>query len=258
MVDQLPTDHENLWGYSKRLRFVRQIIAEYFPGKHPTDVRILDIGCGNGTQLALPLIAEGYPLTGIDTDSRSIAMAKELSAGADNASFICGELESLPAESVFNLILLSEVLEHLEKPEQLLASSANRLEKDGVLIVTVPNGYGEFEMDSWVFRGLHLQRVVDALAKNQNEVVAGTENHESGHIQFFTRKRLHNLFLACDLELVRAATGSFLAGPIVGHTLARSQKFIEWNSRITDRLPYSWASSWYFALRRKQHGEDGV
>jgi SAM-dependent methyltransferase len=245
-------DHENLWGYAKRLRFVRHTIADSFPGRSPEDIRILDLGCGNGTQLALPLIHDGFDLTGIDTDERSLARARELAADTCNANFICGELENLRIETRFNVVILSEVLEHLMEPEQLLASAVDSLDKDGVMVVTVPNGYGEFEMDSWVFRGLNLQRVVDALARNQKEVIAGTDN-ESGHVQFFTSRRLQRLFAVCDLEIIRVATGSFLAGPIVGHTLARSQKFIRWNARITDRLPFSWASSWYFALRRKQH-----
>jgi hypothetical protein len=42
-----------------------------------------------------------------------------------------------------------------------------------------------------------------------------------------------------------------LAGPLVGHTLARSERFIEWNARITDSLPLILSSGWYFALRRQ-------
>ena len=44
---------------------------------------------------------------------------------------------------------------------------------------------------------------------------------------------------------------SFLAGPFIGHTLARSDRFVEWNARVTDKLPRVLASGWYFALRRE-------
>jgi 2-polyprenyl-3-methyl-5-hydroxy-6-metoxy-1,4-benzoquinol methylase len=243
-------DHEDLWGYGKRLRFVRTIISDSFATRSPDKIRVLDIGCGNGSQLAMPLSKHGYDLTGIDTDERSIEKAQSLSWGVSNAHFVFGQLTDLAPKSRFDVVILSEVLEHLNEPKDLLALAVDRMERDGVLIVTVPNGYGEFEIGSWLFRGLRVQRLVDAIAKDGREVVGSTENQECGHIQFFTRKRLNRLFRSCGLTIMREASGSFLAGPFVGHTLARSRRFIGWNARITDKLPFSLASSWYFALRR--------
>lgn len=240
---------EDLWGYAKRLRFVCESVGEAFPGRAPETLRLLDVGCGNGSQLALPLLLKGYHLKGVDTDARSIAHARELAKGIEGAEFLCARLEDLPAEERFEVVILSEVLEHLERPRELLSESAKRLTPDGILIVTVPNGYGEFEIDSWVFRLLRLQRVVDALARNKREVLGSTDNMESGHIQFFTRRRLQRLFRECRLKPFREGAASFLAGPIVGHALARFESFIDWNARVTDRLPLVMASGWYFALR---------
>jgi SAM-dependent methyltransferase len=164
--------------------------------------------------------------------------------------FLCGRIEELEDEAAFDVVILSEVLEHLERPAELLRASVRLMKADGIMIVTVPNGYGEFELDSWVFRKLRLQRLVDALARNQREVLGATDNQESGHVQFFTRARLTRLFRECGLETFREGSASFLAGPIAGHILARSQRFIEWNSRVTNHLPFQLASGWYFALRR--------
>lgn len=242
---------ENLWGYAKRLRFVKRAIGEVFAGREASRLRILDVGCGNGSQLALPLAQTGFPVRGIDTDQRSIERARRLAHGTDNAEFVCGHVEDLPATETFDVVILSEVLEHMTKPVDLLAASGRHMVADGMLIVTVPNGYGEFEIDSWVFRTLRLQRVVDVLARQKNEVLGGTDNPESGHVQFFTRTRLRQLFAKCDLVSIREGAGSFLAGPIVGHLLARSTRLIEWNARITDRLPFAMAHSWYFALQHR-------
>src|SRR5438132_6799716 len=46
---------ENQWGYGKRLRFVRNTFGQAFPGRPPSSLRVLDVGCGNGSFLALPL-----------------------------------------------------------------------------------------------------------------------------------------------------------------------------------------------------------
>jgi 2-polyprenyl-3-methyl-5-hydroxy-6-metoxy-1,4-benzoquinol methylase len=241
---------ENLWGYAKRLRFVERAIAEAFPTRAVDSLRVLDVGCGNGSELALPLARRGFQVTGIDIDAPSIEHAARLAKELANAGFFCLDVAELRAEP-FDVVILSEVLEHMTEPHVLLAESVKHLASGGVVIVTVPNGYGEFEIDSKLFRLLRLQRVVDALAKNERETLAATDNHESGHVQSFTRRRLQRLFSECSLSVFREGSASFLAGPLVGHTLARSARFIEWNSRVTDKLPRAFASGWYFALRRK-------
>jgi len=244
-----PSESENLWGYAKRLRFVSEVIAASFKERSPDSLRVLDVGCGNGSQLALPLARRGFQVMGIDVDARSIEHAKELAKDLTNAAFVCGDVAELKTKP-FEVVILAEVLEHMTEPRRLLLESAKHLSEDGVVIVTVPNGYGEFELDSRFFRLFRLQRVVDALVKSGREIVAATDNHESGHVQSFTRRRLRRLFAECSLSVFREGSASFLAGPIIGHTLARSNRFIEWNSRVTDRLPFALASGWYFALRR--------
>ena len=242
-------ERENLWGYAKRLRFVEETIRDVFPQTDFATLRVLDVGCGNGTQLALPLAEHGFEVTGIDIDARSIEHAQALAKDFMHATFVCGDVAELDAGK-FDVVILSEVLEHMKEPRTLLAESVKHLSAGGIVIVTVPNGYGEFEIDSRLFRLLRLQRVVEAMAKKGSESVAATDNHESGHVQSFTRRRLRRLFAECSLTLFREGAASFLAGPLVGHTLARSNRFIEWNSRVTDKLPLTLASGWYFALRR--------
>jgi ubiquinone biosynthesis O-methyltransferase len=251
-------EREDLWGYRKRLRFVEETAREAFPFRAREELRVLDVGCGNGSQLALPLVRSGYQVKGVDTDSRSIEHAKRLTSGMTEAEFVCVRVEDLPASELYDVVILSEVLEHLEHPATLLSESAKLMTKDGVMIVTVPNGFGEFELDSWVFRLLRLQRVVDILAKNKRDVLGSTDNMESGHIQFFTRRRILRLFAACGLHPFRQGAASFLAGPIVGHAFARFESFIEWNARVADHLPLMLASGWYFALRREASAETGT
>lgn len=245
-----PDERENLWAYAKRLRFVQQVIEEAFAGRAADSLRVLDVGCGNGSQLALPLARKGFRVTGMDTDARSIEHARQLAASETNVGYICGRVEDL-RDQPFDVVILSEVLEHLEEPGALLLASAEHLSEEGIMIVTVPNGYGEFEIDSWVFGTLRLQRIIDAVANSSKEVMAATDNQESGHVQFFTRRRLRRLFADCSLSVFREGAASLLAGPLVGCTLARSERFIRWNARVTDRLPLWSASGWYFALRRE-------
>jgi len=248
-VETVGREVEDIWGYAKRLRFVRDTINASFDKSK--SVKVLDVGCGNGSQLAIPLADDRrLQINGIDPDAASIEHGKRLAHLTANLNFICASIEDLPARDRFDVIILSEVLEHLDRPAEMLRNAKGLLHNNGVLIVTVPNGYGEFELDSWVFRLLRLQKVVDRFAA-KNEVLAGTDNAESGHVQFFTRSRLQKLFRQASLVTIGESAGSFLAGPIAGHFVSRSRRLVEWNARVTDRLPFALASGWYFALRLK-------
>lgn len=244
------SEHENLWGYKKRLRSVQHVFAESFSQRPPDSLRVLDVGCGNGSELALPLARLGFQVTGIDIHAPSIEHARQLGVDVSNLNYVCGRVEELKSPH-YDMVILSEVLEHLTEPRFLLLAAIEHLNKNGIIIVTVPNGYGEFEIDSWLFRVFRLQRIVDVVARNSKQVIAATDNHESGHVQFFTRRQLRRLFAECSLSVAREGVASFLAGPFVGHTLARSARFVEWNARVTDKLPRVLASGWYFALRRE-------
>ena len=247
LTEPLNREAEDIWGYAKRLRFVREMIRAAFSAS--TVVRLLDIGCGNGSQLAIPLAKDRcLQITAIDPDVHSIEHAKRLAGPLPNLKFICGSIAEFRGDERFHVVILSEVLEHLEQPADMLRQATALLDCEGVLIVTVPNGYGEFELDSSIFRSLRLQRVVDRLA-GKSEALGATDNLESGHVQFFTRARLKALFTRAGLEIIAERASSLLAGPIAGHLVSISERLIVWNALVTVRLPFVLASGWYFALR---------
>ena len=113
MDAQAPYLPENLWGYGKRLRFVDSAIRRAFPGKKRCELGVLDVGCGNGSQLAIPLANAGYQLTAIDPHYASIQRGRGL---APEVKFIHGQVSDLSLTK-FDCVIISEVLEHLEAPE---------------------------------------------------------------------------------------------------------------------------------------------
>jgi SAM-dependent methyltransferase len=257
--DQIALD-ENPWGYGKRLRFVVEAITTEYRGRPLASVRVLDVGCGNGSLLAIPLAGGGFDVTGIDLHRPSIERARRIAVAMPNARFIAGPVTDL-TEPPFDVVILSEVLEHVFDPRALLLASLEHLKPGGIVVITVPNGYGEFEIDSWIFRTFHLGVAADflkwLLRNGSAESVRGdqpdmpaTDNENCPHLQFFRRRRLKQMFRECSLALVRESAGSFACGPLVCHALGRSRRFIEWNARVVDKLPLPLASSWYFVLRR--------
>jgi 2-polyprenyl-3-methyl-5-hydroxy-6-metoxy-1,4-benzoquinol methylase len=84
---------ENLWGYGKRLRFVDASIRRAFPSRARYELKVLDIGCGNGSQLAIPMAEAGYHVTAIDPHRPSIERGRRLSSKVE---FFHGSVDELP------------------------------------------------------------------------------------------------------------------------------------------------------------------
>jgi len=109
-----------VWKYALRRR-----VLSVFPNNPG---RFLEIGFGRR-----PLIfSEWY---GVDKD---IEVATLASRGGLRA--VCGTVYSLPfKDGSYDTCLISEVLEHLQRPTEALKEVARVLRPGGVLIVTTPN-----------------------------------------------------------------------------------------------------------------------
>ncbi|MFH9364714.1 aspartyl/asparaginyl beta-hydroxylase domain-containing protein [Streptomyces anulatus] len=110
--------------------------------------RVLDAGCGTGHRLvALALQYPGALFTGIDLSEASLAVARELAArsGADNVTFVAGDVGSPPGEEEFDLIVCSGVLHHLPDPAATLRSLTGRLTENGLLYLWLYHALGEHD-----------------------------------------------------------------------------------------------------------------
>jgi SAM-dependent methyltransferase len=245
-----PYLRENLWGYGKRLRFVDEAIQREFPGRKRSDLRVLDVGCGNGSQLAIPLADGGYDVTAVDPHQPSIQRGRRL---APAVKFHHGVVSDLPL-SKFDCVIISEVLEHLAAPELLLGMALPYLAEPGILIITVPNGYGEFELDQRSYRALHVDKMVRWLRSifqrdKQREDFGGSDD-ESPHLQRFTLASLYEMFDRYRLLLVEVRGTSLFSGPFMAHLFGNFEIFIRLNAAIADYLPLSLVGGWMVALRR--------
>lgn len=121
----------------KRLQFILKTLK----GNLPPGATVLDVGCGNGI-ISRSLGEAGYNVYGIDISEKAITRARELNTFT-NVNFDVVSAEQLAAEGKrYDAIICSEVLEHLNRPGDLLNTLYRSLTDSGVLIVTVPNGKG--------------------------------------------------------------------------------------------------------------------
>ncbi|MRF41709.1 glycosyltransferase [Escherichia coli] len=169
--------------------------------------RILDVGCSQGI-VPLLLAREGCQVTGVDTSPQAISEAKGyLSAEPahiqQNVTYINSDflaLDTLEVEP--ETIVISEVLEHLVRPELFVEKAHDLLKQGGRLVITVPFGVNDFIdhkhtfylMEPFRLLAEHLQVVeVKVLGKWLGIVAVKSETHKPGVIDSLTVDRVRDL-----------------------------------------------------------------
>ena len=114
-------------------RFRARLLAEVGP---LAPARVLDAGCGEGHVTAW--LAEALPaseLTGVDGRNEALA---DFRVRNPRATAMQGDLAALPfADNAFDLVLCSEVLEHVREPRRVVRELGRVC--DGHLLLTVPH-----------------------------------------------------------------------------------------------------------------------
>jgi len=271
---------ETVYGIVKRLEFFIQHIEAYRKREDldTCEVRILDVGCGTGVNVTIPLAEVGYSVVGLDLDVASIERGRELSMGRKNIQFRCGTLDHEHFDQSFHVVICSEVLEHLQEPGVLLRHMNAVLKEGGLLLVTVPNGFGFFELDSFFWRILcRSQRLLDTLYGWENKfwrIFGSAEtlqrraeeysperlkltwsslSSEANHYQSFTNSKIIRLLRSEGFYVSRMRNNTFLAGNLLGLFIRELDTFLAWNCYIADQLPSFLVSGWLIAAEKSQH-----
>lgn len=252
---------ENTYGHVKRLEW---IASHLDPGD-----RVLEIGCGTGFMITLPLIRAGWDAIGVDTDEASIEYGRALLAGEglDPERLRSEDAATLPG--TFNAVILSEVLEHIPDAgiAALLATVGELLAPGGKLLVTVPNGYGLFEVETFVWRRmgigwlLGVTRVDRVVRGIKRRLASGGGNYEhpssldsSPHVQRFTLASITRLLSQRGFE-VTERTGTVLAGgPLSNLFFTGVRSVTRLNLALGSAMP-AIATAFMVCARRSTEGD---
>ena len=104
--------------------------------------RLLDIGCGPGFFLKTA-IARGWDAHGIEPSRQAAAHARSLGASVTEGFF---NAQTSPELGRFDVVNLTNVLEHVPDAAQTLKRAADLLEPGGVLCAGVPNDFSLFQI----------------------------------------------------------------------------------------------------------------
>ena len=132
---------------------------------------ICDLGCGNG-HISGRLAALGYQVTGVDASASGIRIARRTYPGVQFVeALIERDLSQKSSLRNFDLVISSDVIEHLYRPSDLLEATFSLLKPRGHALIGTPyHGY---------IKNL-------ALAVTGKMDAHFSALHDGGHIKFFS------------------------------------------------------------------------
>ena len=133
---------------------VNKILDNYYKNVEET-FRILDMGCGDGVLLYLlskNIKNYNIELNGVDLSDIAVktAMTKFEQKGVENKFFFKTETvyNTSFKDGTFDIIISSDVIEHLNEPEIFLKEVKRSLKDGGFLVIGTPIKYTEKPLDS--------------------------------------------------------------------------------------------------------------
>lgn len=164
--------------FDDRYELVVWFLNEYLKEKN---LKILDVACGTGIyeRMLDPKIRSKQSIIWVDISGPHIEINQKL--------WIFNELIPMDIEdgldfsdASFDVIILSEIIEHLFEPEKIIQECHRCLKKGGILIMTTPNLGSLQNRLSFLFTG------------NSGEI---DYFYNFQHIRFFSKKAIKKIFV---------------------------------------------------------------
>jgi SAM-dependent methyltransferase len=185
--------------------------------------RAIEIGFGAG--IYLPQLAEVFAqVVASDLDQAHLDHARSIAEKYPNIELVRDDiLESkLPAHS-FNLVLCSEVIEHIAGTERVLAGIHRLLQPGGTLILSTPQRWSLMELSAKV---AFLPGIVQIVRRIYGEAV-----FDMGHIHLMTARTTERQLSSAGFRIrERHKSGMYI--PLVAEFCGeRGRSFEEWLER---------------------------
>jgi SAM-dependent methyltransferase len=154
----------------------------------PAPARILDLGCGDGAAASLAAQRNpGHHLIGFDWSAGALGRARRL-----GLTVVRSGVDPIPvASGSVDVVIMSELIEHLVDTDSALDEVFRVLRPGGSLLLSTPN------LAAWYNRGLVLLGVQPIFSEVSLRGVYGRPGHVvAGHLHLFTRGALVGLLAA--------------------------------------------------------------
>ena len=190
IYEENPREIQKKYYWKKRMKAFFDDIDKYI--KKPG--HLLDFGCSYGLLMEY-FIAKGWEATGIDISENAISHAR-------SKGLKCYlKLENITSKDKFDVIVMSNVLEHLKEPIDTLRRVKDLLSKEGIIYIRVPNA------ESIIF------------PNRRQSFIGDLKPHE--HLFYFNKDTLALLFKKVGLKSYIKTDGTIDLGNVINNYLRR-------------------------------------
>jgi 2-polyprenyl-3-methyl-5-hydroxy-6-metoxy-1,4-benzoquinol methylase len=218
MYEDEPYEEHPFFGYDSDAESLRKV-PRYRRFEHGLEVlerevsgrRLLDVGCGAGTFLAIAA-GRGWDVHGVEMN-RALCDDAERAVGPNR--IVCGAFEALdPSEMRYDVITMWDVIEHVLDPVAFIARAQAMLRPGGVLVMCTPD-----EESLLANTGKAIHRV-----SGGRWFYPALALHPRYHTFFFSGTSLENVLSARGMELVE----SYSQAAFAAHSplASRAQKLV--------------------------------
>ena len=194
--------------------------TEMLPFLPEAPSRVLEIGCGAGAFAAeVRKRHPGCRILGVDRDEAALA----------KAAAVCDEVRHGDAQEAadrllaepgrFDVVVLNDILEHLEDPWRILRSIRGLLAPGGRVVASIPN--------------VRFAPVIKDLVVRGEWTYTGAGVLDRTHLRFFTRKSIVAAFSECGFKVDR------IEGINPGSR-------VSWKLRLLGVLTGGWVDDWRY------------
>ncbi|WP_432665335.1 bifunctional glycosyltransferase family 2 protein/class I SAM-dependent methyltransferase [Wukongibacter baidiensis] len=178
------------WGFAPMYyQHIRLHLLGFIKDPMEKQLKVLDVGCGLGTTLLeLKNRYRNAKIYGIELNKAVGEIA------GTHADVIIGNIEKINLNfpgDYFDYIILGDILEHLEKPDEVLIKLKKHLRKEGEMLISIPNV-------------MHNSVIKDLLYGNWTYKDAGILDRT--HLRFFTYRESIKMFEQASLKTVDCVT----------------------------------------------------
>ncbi|MEC4803543.1 MAG: methyltransferase domain-containing protein [Jaaginema sp. PMC 1079.18] len=216
------------YAYQNRRRIVIDLIQKVAqPG-----AKILDVAAAQGNY-SLLLAEMGYDVTWNDLRTDLIDYVK-LKHEKGSIQFAPGNCFDLGFDSEFDIVIITEIIEHVAHPDDFLQKIAQLVKPGGYIVMTTPNGE---------YIRHNLPKFSDCPNPSQFEELQFQPNSD-GHIFLLHEDEIRPLIEAAGLNLIefKLYTNSLTNGHVKTEYLLKilPRFIVDSLEQFTETLPLSW------------------
>ena len=244
-------------GGKNSINFVLNCIEKHLEINSYKNIKVLDIGCGTGQLTQIIARRYDFEIVGIDIDSKSLDVAKESLKDFPNTRLFLSSIENFTTQETFDLIIMTQVLDHINNPVEVLEKCRKLTNDTGQVIIGISNGYGLYELSKKFFPNFMRSVLKRSDKLNKLKETPYTFNHDSPHLHHFSIKNIRKILSKANLTILETKKMTFIlpAFPFcllyyfTPDLIANIFELLDYT--IASILPASCSSNWYISCANK-------